>query len=203
MENMKSAAVKKVVAATNNAKKLEEMNRILTQLGMEVVSLKSCGSFPEPLEDADSFEGNARIKARAAHTNTGLAAIADDSGLIVDALDGAPGVFSSRYAGEDASDADNNAKLLQDLEGVAEADRTARYACAIVFIDEDGSEKSAFGTCEGSIGYEPAGENGFGYDPYFLSADYPGQTLAQVDAEAKDAISHRGKALRDLVAQLA
>ena len=194
--------MKKVVAATNNAKKLEEMNRILTHLGLEVVSLKSCGEFPEPVEDADSFMGNARIKALAAHENTGLAAIADDSGLIVDALNGAPGVYSSRYAGEHATDADNNAKLLHDLEGVAADKRTARYACAIVFIDEDGRELEAFGTCEGTIGFTPAGEGGFGYDPYFLSADYPGLTLAEVDAEKKDAISHRGKALRDLVAKL-
>ena len=194
--------MKKVVAATNNAKKLEEMNRILTHLGLEVVSLRSCGSFPEPVEDADSFMGNARIKALAAHENTGLAAIADDSGLIVDALDGAPGVYSSRYAGEHATDADNNAKLLRELAEVPAGKRTARYACAIVFIDEDGSELEAFGTCEGSIGFEPHGDGGFGYDPYFVSADYPGQTLAQVDVEAKDAISHRGKALRDLVAKL-
>lgn len=194
--------MKKVVAATNNAKKLEEMNRILTHLGLEVVSLKSCGDFPEPVEDADSFMGNARIKALAAHKNTGLAAIADDSGLIVDALNGAPGVYSSRYAGEDATDADNNAKLLRELAEVPADQRTARYACAIVFVDEDGAELEAFGTCEGSIGYEAAGQGGFGYDPYFLSADYPGQTLAEVDAEAKDAISHRGKALRDLVAKL-
>ena len=97
--------MKKVVAATNNAKKLEEMNRILTQLGWEVVGLRSCGDFPEPVEDADSFEGNARIKALAAHRNTGLAAIADDSGLMVEALGGAPGVYSSRYAGEGATDA--------------------------------------------------------------------------------------------------
>lgn len=194
--------MKKVVAATNNAKKLEEMNRILTHLGLEVVSLKSCGDFPEPVEDADSFMGNARIKALAARKNTGLAAIADDSGLIVDALNGAPGVYSSRYAGEDATDADNNAKLLRELAEVPADQRTARYACAIVFVDEDGTELEAFGTCEGSIGYEAAGQGGFGYDPYFLSADYPGQTLAQVDADAKDAISHRGKALRDLVAKL-
>lgn len=194
--------MKKVVAATNNAKKLEELNRILTHLGLEVVSLKSCGDFPEPVEDADSFMGNARIKALAAHKNTGLAAIADDSGLIVDALNGAPGVYSSRYAGEDATDADNNAKLLRELAKVPAGQRTARYACAIVFVDEDGTELEAFGTCEGSIGYEAAGQGGFGYDPYFLSADYPGQTLAEVDADAKDAISHRGKALRDLVAKL-
>lgn len=194
--------MKKVVAATNNAKKLEEMNRILTQQGMEVVSLKSCGEFPEPVEDADSFMGNARIKALAAHKNTGLAAIADDSGLMVDALDGRPGVYSSRYAGENATDAENNAKLLQDLADVQDDERTACYACAIVFIDEDGSEQTAFGTCEGSIGHEPAGDGGFGYDPYFLSEDYPGLTLAQVSAQQKDKVSHRGKALRDLVAKL-
>lgn len=194
--------MKKVVAATNNAKKLEEMNRILTQLGWEVVGLRSCGDFPEPVEDADSFEGNARIKALAAHRNTGLAAIADDSGLMVEALGGAPGVYSSRYAGEGATDADNNAKLLHELADVPAGQRAAAYACAIVFIDDDGSEHSAWGTCEGEIGFEPTGEGGFGYDPYFLSADYPGQTLAQVDARAKDAISHRGKALRSLVAKL-
>ena len=195
--------MKKVVAATNNKKKLEEMNRILTHLGMEVVSLKSCGSFPEPVEDADSFEGNARIKAVAAHENTGLAAIADDSGLIVDALNGAPGVYSSRYAGEDASDADNIAKLLADLEGVPAEERAARFACSIVFVDEDGAEKTAFGTCEGTIGFELVGNDGFGYDPVFCTADYPGKTMAQISAEEKDAISHRGKALRDLVAKLA
>ena len=166
--------MKKVVAATNNAKKLEEMNRILTQLGWEVVGLRSCGDFPEPVEDADSFEGNARIKALAAHRNTGLAAIADDSGLMVEALGGAPGVYSSRYAGEGATDADNNAKLLRELADVPAGQRAAAYACAIVFIDDDGSEHSAWGTCEGEIGFEPAGEGGFGYDPYFLSADYPG-----------------------------
>ena len=195
--------MKRVVAATNNAKKLEEMNRILTGLGWEVVSLRSCGSFPEPVEDADSFEGNARIKARAAHRNTGLPALADDSGLMLEALGGAPGVYSSRYAGEGATDADNNAKLLRELEGVPAGQRGAAYACSIVFVDEDGSELAAWGTCEGEIGFEPAGEGGFGYDPYFLSADYPGLTRAQVDAQAKDAISHRGTALRDLVAQLA
>ena len=193
---------KKVVAATNNKKKLEEMNRILTGLGLEVVGLRSCGDFPEPVEDADSFEGNARIKAQAAHANTGLAALADDSGLIVDALDGAPGVYSSRYAGEDASDGENNAKLIRELASVPASERTARYACAIVFIDEDGTEHTAWGTCEGSITDEPAGENGFGYDPYFLSADYPGKTMAELSAEEKDAVSHRGKALRDLVAKL-
>lgn len=193
---------KKVVAATNNAAKLEEMNRILTALGFEVASLSSLGDFPEPVEDADSFEGNARIKALAAHKNTGLAAIADDSGLIVDALDGAPGVYSSRYAGEHATDGQNNAKLLAELADVPAPERTARYACAIVFIDEDGTEVNAWGTCEGSIGFEAAGSGGFGYDPYFISADYPGQTLAQVSAEQKDKISHRGKALRELVSKL-
>ena len=148
--------MKKVVAATNNAKKLEEMNRILTQLGWEVVGLRSCGDFPEPVEDADSFEGNARIKALAAHRNTGLAAIADDSGLMVEALGGAPGVYSSRYAGEGATDADNNAKLLRELADVPAGQRAAAYACAIVFIDDDGSEHSALGTCEGEIGFERA-----------------------------------------------
>ena len=129
---------KKVVIATNNAHKLEEISRMLTPVtGWEFVSLKDCGSFPEPVEDADDFEGNARIKALAARDNTGLPALADDSGLVVDALDGAPGVFSSRFAGESATDADNNAKLLELLADVPDDERTARFVCTLVFVDTD------------------------------------------------------------------
>lgn len=192
-------ASKKVVIATNNAHKLEEISRMLAPLGWEFVSLGSCGDFPEPVEDADTFEGNARIKARAARQNTGLPALADDSGLVVDALDGAPGVYSSRFAGEDATDADNNAKLLRLLADVPEEKRTARFVCTLVFVDEDGSETVASGTCEGKIGYEERGSNGFGYDPLFISDDCGGLTTAEVPAEQKDAISHRGRALRKLV----
>ncbi len=193
-------AGKKVVIATNNEHKLEEISRILAPVtGWKFVSLKSCGSYPEPVEDADDFEGNARIKALAARDNTGLPALADDSGLEVDALDGAPGVFSSRFAGEDASDADNNAKLLELLADMPFEERTARFVCTLVFVDLDGSEIVARGTCEGKIGYEERGENGFGYDPLFVSDVCDGLTTAEVPPERKDAISHRGEALREFI----
>lgn len=195
-------AAKKVVIATNNAHKLDEISRMLSPVtGWEFVSLGECGDFPEPVEDADEFEGNARIKALAARENTGLPALADDSGLEVDALDGAPGVFSSRFAGEDATDADNNAKLLELLADVPDERRTARFVCTLVFVDTDGSEIVARGACEGKIGYEERGSNGFGYDPLFVSDDFDGLTTAEVPAEQKDAISHRGQALRAFISE--
>ena len=194
-------ATKKVVIATNNAHKLEEIARILAPLDWEFVSLGSCGSFPEPIEDAGTFEGNARIKARAALENTGLAALADDSGLEVDALDGRPGVYSSRYAGEDATDAQNNAKLLTELAEVPDEERTARFVSTIVFIDVDGTEIVARGTCEGAVCREPRGSNGFGYDPLFVSDDLGGITTAEAAPAQKDAISHRGRALAAFVEQ--
>ena len=189
-------AAKKVVIATNNAHKLEEISRILAPLSWEFVSLGSCGQFPEPVEDADTFEGNARIKALAALENTGLPALADDSGLEVDALDGRPGVYSSRYAGEDATDEENNDKLLGELADVPGDKRTARFVSTIVFVD---TEVVARGTCEGVIGHERRGENGFGYDPLFISDDLGGLTTAEAAPEQKDAISHRGNALRAFV----
>lgn len=193
-------AAQKVVIATNNAHKLEEISRILAPVtGWEFVSLGSCGKFPEPVEDADTFEGNARIKAKAALANTGLPALADDSGLEVDALDGAPGVFSSRFAGEDGNDAANNAKLLELLADVPEEKRTARFVCTLVYVGTDGSEIVARGACEGKIGYEERGSNGFGYDPLFISDDCGGLTTAEVPPEQKDAISHRGKALEAFI----
>ena len=194
-------AAKKVVIATNNAHKLEEISRILAPLSWEFVSLGECGDFPEPVEDADSFEGNARIKARAALENTGLAALADDSGLVVDALDGAPGVYSSRFAGEHATDEENNDKLLSLLADVPDDKRTARFVSTIVFIDTDGTEIVAHGTCEGVIAHERHGSNGFGYDPLFISDDCGGKTTAEVSAEQKDAISHRGRAHAAFVEQ--
>ncbi len=194
-------ASKKVVIATNNAHKLEEISRILAPLDWEFVSLGSCGNFDEPIEDADTFEGNARIKALAACKNTGLPALADDSGLEVDALGGKPGVFSSRYAGEEADDEQNNDKLLEELADVADSDRTARFVSTIVFVDTDGSEIVARGTCEGVIGHERRGSNGFGYDPLFISDDLDGITTAEATPEQKDSISHRGNALRTFVKQ--
>ena len=158
----------------------------------------------DPAEDADTFEGNARIKARAAHeASGGLAALADDSGLVVDALDGAPGVHSARYAGEPCDDAANNAKLLAALADVPDGERTARFASTLVFVDEDGSEIVAEGAVEGRIGHEGRGSEGFGYDPLFVPDVFGGaRTLAEVGRDEKNAVSHRGNALRQLRAKL-
>lgn len=196
---------KTVVIASNNAHKAEEIRTALDFEGWEFKTLAELGIISEPEEDADSFEGNARIKARAAHeASGGMAALADDSGLVVDALDGAPGVYSSRYAGEHGNDGDNNAKLLRELADVPPEDRTARFMCCLVFIDEDGTETVAQGTVEGHIGYEARGKNGFGYDPLFLPVELDGETtFAQVTQEQKSRLSHRGNALRALKAKLA
>ncbi len=195
--------MKKVVIATTNAHKADEIGAALDFEDWEFVTLRDCAPYPEPAEDAESFEGNALIKARAAHAATGCAALADDSGLVVDVLGGAPGVMSARYSGVHGDDAGNNAKLLRELEGVADAERTARFVCALAFVDESGAETTAFGTIEGRIAHEPAGQGGFGYDPLFLPDEFGGQrTLAEVSQEEKNAISHRGNALRALKAKL-
>ncbi|WP_172135445.1 RdgB/HAM1 family non-canonical purine NTP pyrophosphatase [Adlercreutzia sp. ZJ473] len=198
--------MKTVVIATNNAHKVAEITTALDFEGWEFKTLREMGVESDPVEDADTFEGNARIKARAAREACGgaVAALADDSGLEVDALGGAPGVYSSRYAGEDGNDAANNAKLLRELDGVADEERTARFACTLVFVDDDGTERVARGTIEGRIGYEERGSEGFGYDPLFFPDEFAGAlTLAEVSQEQKNAISHRGNALRELKSQLA
>lgn len=191
---------KTVVLATNNAHKVDEISNALSFPGWEFKTLREMGIASDPAEDADTFEGNARIKARAAHeASGGKAALADDSGLEVDALGGAPGVRSARYAGAGADDAANNAKLLRELADVPERERTARFVCTLVFIDEDGRETVARGTVEGRIGFEEAGAGGFGYDPLFLPDAYQGaKTFAEVPQSQKSAISHRGNALREL-----
>ncbi|ACV21957.1 dITP/XTP pyrophosphatase [Slackia heliotrinireducens] len=196
--------MKKVVIATNNAHKVEEISTALDFEGWEFLKLSQVDPYEEPEEDADTFEGNALIKARAAHEHTGLAALADDSGLVVDALGGAPGVFSARYAGVHGDDEANNAKVLAELEGVPDEERTARFACCIAFVDEDGTEITATGTIEGRIAHGLAGDGGFGYDPMFLPDHFNGEkTLAQVTQDEKNAISHRGNALRALKEKLA
>ena len=195
--------MKKVLIATNNKHKVEEIETALNFERWEFLTLADCKPYPEPVEDADTFEGNALIKARAAHEATGLAALADDSGLAVDALDGAPGVFSARYCGVHGDDDANNAKVLAELEGVPDDKRTARFVCALAFVDEDGSETTAFGTIEGRIAHDLSGEGGFGYDPMFLPDEFGGaKTLAEVTQEEKNAISHRGNALRALKEKL-
>ena len=201
--------MKTVVIATNNAHKVSEIRTALNFPGWEFQTLSEAGLASDPAEDADSFEGNARIKAEAARAAAAaagcgpVAVLADDSGLEVDALDGAPGVYSSRYAGADGDDAANNAKLLAELAAVPDEERTARFVCTLVFIDEDGVETVARGTVEGAIGREGRGEEGFGYDPLFLPEAYDGRlTLAEVSQAEKNGISHRGSALRHLRAIL-
>lgn len=188
------------ILATNNMKKLEEMQRILSPLGIEVKTAAMLGiELPEVEEDGDTFEANAEIKAASACKITGLPAIADDSGLCVDSLDGAPGIFSARFAGEHGNDEKNNDLLLQKLEGVKQEDRTAHYVCAICCIFPDGRKIVVRGECEGLIGFERDGNAGFGYDPLFI---VDGKSFGRYTGEDKDKISHRGKALRALVAEL-
>ncbi len=197
--------MKTVVIASNNAHKAEEIASALDFEGWEFRTLRELGIQSDPAEDADTFEGNARIKARAAHeASGGMAALADDSGLQVDALGGEPGVYSARYAGEDATDAQNNAKLLAALDAVPDDRRTARFVSTLVFVDEDGAETVAHGTVEGKLGREERGSGGFGYDPLFYPDAFAGKrTLAEVSQTEKNAVSHRGNALRQLRALLA
>ena len=191
--------VKTVVSATNNAHKVEEIETALDFEGWEFKSLKDAGLVSDPDETGSTFLENARIKARAAHDIAGTAVLADDSGLIVDALDGAPGVFSSRYSGIDGDDRANNVKLLQELGAVPYEQRTARFATVLVFIDENGSETVAEGFVEGHIGFAERGEHGFGYDPLFFPDIYNGDvTMAELTQGQKNTISHRGNALREL-----
>ena len=193
-----------VVVGSSNHGKLAEIRSALDFPGWRFVAAAELeAEWPSPEETGETFEDNARIKARAAHERFELAALADDSGLEVDALDGEPGVYSARYAGPCADDAENNRRLLLALKDATEGERTARFRCTIVFIGPDGTETVANGTCEGRIGFEPRGEHGFGYDPLFEPDATPGRTMAELSLAEKNAISHRGAALRDLHQKLA
>ncbi len=184
------------LVATHNAKKLRELSRILEPLGIEAVTDRELGQpLTEVEETGTTFEENAYLKAASACRETGLPAIADDSGLAVDALDGAPGVYSARYAGENATDAERIAKLLRELDGVPAEKRTAQFVSVVCCVFPDGRTLSVRGECPGRIGFAPRGEGGFGYDPVFEVGD---RTYAELSAEEKDAISHRGNALRKL-----
>lgn len=193
-----------VVVATGNAHKVTEIEAILAPVmpGVTFYALGQLGSFPEPEENGKTFTDNALIKAQAASEETGLMAVADDSGLMVDALDGAPGIMSARFAGVHGDDARNNAKLLELLADVPDAERTARFHSSVVLLYPDGAVLIGEGDCEGTIGHEPKGSNGFGYDPLFWPEDYPGKTMAELAPEQKNAISHRYHALANLAAQL-
>jgi XTP/dITP diphosphohydrolase len=192
----------KLLIATNNKGKMREIRQILAGLNMTAVSLAEAGVSGDPVEDADTFEGNAIKKAQYFANATSLPTIADDSGLCVDALDGAPGVYSARYAGPDATDADNIKLMLKNLANVPDEKRTAHFACAMVCVRADGKVLATQGRANGTILRKPRGENGFGYDPIFYVEKFD-KTFAQLPAETKHSISHRGKALRKLVEGLA
>jgi XTP/dITP diphosphohydrolase len=194
---------KRVIIATNNAHKVMEIRDMFSSLDWDCLSLKEAGLDSDPEETGTTFIENARIKARAAHDLSGCAVLADDSGLVVDALNGAPGVFSSRYAGEESDDAANNALLLKNLKDVPEEQRNAHFCCALVFIDTDGVETIAEGRVDGRIGYEERGSDGFGYDPLFLPDDFVNsKTFAELGLTEKQKVSHRARALHALFDQL-
>jgi XTP/dITP diphosphohydrolase len=194
-----AAEKRRVVVASANAGKLTEIASALDIPGYEFVTAASLGAAPlDVAETGETFTDNAYLKAEAYRKHFGLAALADDSGLVVDALGGRPGVRSSRYAGEKATDNDNTRRLLEELDGFGPEMRAARFQCVVVFVDEQGEPVSACGTCEGQIGFSPRGSGGFGYDPVFLPEEAAGATMAELSLIEKNAISHRGKALRAL-----
>lgn len=191
----------KFIIATHNQKKLAELRRILSPLGIEALTADEAGiSFDDVEETGATFEENAQIKATALFDGSGYGTIADDSGLCVDALDGAPGIYSARYSGEHGNDAENIVLLLKNMANVPDEKRTARFVCAICCVMPDGTQFTVRGECEGKIGYECLGDGGFGYDPIFMLPE--GRSMAQLSKEEKDAISHRGNALKKLVERL-
>ncbi len=184
----------KFIIATNNAHKLIELERILSPLGINAVSPKKEGiSLDDVEENGSSFKENSFIKADAACKKTGLPAIADDSGICVDALDGKPGIYSARFGGEDASDTDKNSMILDMLKDKDDSERGAHYTCAITCVFPNGDKIQVEGKCFGKIARAPEGDGGFGYDPIFL---YNGVSFGKTSAEDKDKVSHRGNALR-------
>ena len=190
-----------MILASRNPHKLREFG--------EIEGLDGIEPLPEgivlPPEDAPDFAGNAMGKARAAHEATGLEAIADDSGLVVDGLGGQPGVRSARYAGPDATDSENLDRLIREVTPLPPEGRAARYVCALAHVDSDGTEQVVEGVCEGVVIAEPRGDGGFGYDPVFIPADtgeFDLRTMAELDPAEKHAISHRGRAARLLVERL-
>ena len=189
--------IEKLVLATRNREKVEEIRELLEDLGIELLSLKDFPDVPEVAEDGETFEANARKKAGIVAQCTGLPSLADDSGLEVDALNGAPGVRSARFAGDHATYTENNEKLLRLMKEVPFEKRTARFRCVLALAFPDGTVQTLEHTCEGRITEQPQGENGFGYDPLFFFPEL-GKTFAQISRSAKGKISHRGRALREL-----
>ncbi|MFT4216620.1 MAG: RdgB/HAM1 family non-canonical purine NTP pyrophosphatase [Micropruina sp.] len=193
----------KLVLATHNAKKLAELRRLAADqnLPFEIVGLDDVTAYPEPAETERSFEGNALLKARACVAATGLPALADDSGIAVDLLNGMPGVRSARWAGAGATDQANLDLLIAQLADTDPAERTARFVCAVAYVAPDGTEHVLRETMEGTLVSEPRGGNGFGYDPIFVAEGHT-RTNAELSPAEKDAISHRGKAVRAMLTWL-
>lgn len=185
----------RIIFATGNEGKMKEVRMILGDMGMEVLSMKEAGIKVDIVEDGKTFEENAKIKAQGIHAVSGGIVLADDSGLEVDYLDKAPGVYSARYMGEDTSYDIKNQAIIDQLANAKGSERSARFVCAIAAAMPDGEVLITRGTIEGEIGYEIVGEGGFGYDPIFFLPDR-GKTTAQLSADEKNEISHRGKALR-------
>ncbi len=186
--------------ATHNPKKRDELQRILMPIGVKVYTADDLGiDLTDVDETGETFEENAALKAKSGCLESGLPCIADDSGLCVDALGGEPGVYSARYSGEHGNDEKNNEKLLKKLGNLPDEKRSARFVCFVSCVFPDGREIKAKGVCEGRIGFEPLGKNGFGYDPLFMVGD---RSFAQMTKEEKDEISHRGNALRNLKDEL-
>lgn len=193
--------MKEIIVATKNAKKITELNAALAGLSLRLLSLDEVAEVAEAVEDGLTFEENALKKARHYLAATGKACLADDSGLEVDALDGAPGVYSARYAGEISDDAANNRKLLESLQEVPDEKRSARFRCVLVFLDVDGTTLISEGKCEGVIAHAPKGTHGFGYDPLFSLPDV-GKRMAELSLQEKNAVSHRGNAVRAMAEKL-
>ena len=195
----------RVFLASRNAGKLAEMRRILAPdlPDIEVLGLDDVPTYDEPVEDQPTFEGNALLKARAGLAATGLPSIADDSGLCVDALNGMPGVLSARWSGRPKSDERNNALLLEQLTDVPDERRGAHFTCAVAFCAPAHEPLVVEGRMDGRIIHETRGTGGFGYDVVFEAVEYPGLTTAELDATDKDAVSHRGRALRAIAPEVA
>lgn len=202
--------MKTVYVASTSKHKISELRQMLAPQGYDVSDLTEFADYIPPEEAGTTFLENARIKARAlcdflnkhfALHKPRLTILADDSGLECDDLDGAPGVYSARYSGANASDTENNSKLISEIGKLQHPTHTARYVCALIFLTPDGAEKSIVETCEGQITFDPKGKNGFGYDPHFYLPEL-GKTMAELSPEEKNRISHRGKALKRLLAVL-
>lgn len=191
----------RIVFATGNAGKVREVQAILADMGMEVLSMKEAGISIDIVEDGTTYEENALIKAREVAKYTDAIVMADDSGIEIEFMDNGPGIYSARFLGEDTSYTIKNNYIINQLDGVPDEKRTARYVCAIATVLPNGEELTTRGIFEGRIGYEEAGENGFGYDPIFYVPRF-GKTTAQLSPEEKNQVSHRGLALEAMKAEL-